>query len=50
MSIIFLIYLVAFLMILRKHKKLAYFFFIAASIASLIMFSYHTTSSLNLNF
>jgi hypothetical protein len=50
MSLLFLAYGIAFILLIRKQQKKAYFFFILATVASLAMFSYHTTSTLNLNF
>ncbi|WP_394331099.1 DUF5993 family protein [Flammeovirga pacifica] len=50
MSIIFLCYGISFIMLIRKDIKKAYIFFVISLVASLCMFAYHTSSSLNLNF
>jgi hypothetical protein len=50
MSLIFLCYLVAFGLIYLGKKKPAFVVFALSMTLSLMMFWYHTTSSLNLNF
>jgi hypothetical protein len=50
MSFIFLGYLLSFLLVYKNKKKYALIIFALSTIASILMFSYHTTSSLNLNF
>ncbi|WP_460189319.1 DUF5993 family protein [Urechidicola sp. KH5] len=50
MSLIFLLYVLAFFMLFKKDKGKAYFFFVLATSASICMFVYHANSSLNLSF
>ncbi|WP_416236517.1 DUF5993 family protein [Xanthomarina sp. F1114] len=50
MSIIFLIYFLAFLSVIKKSQKLAYLLFGIATISSILMFLYHSDSTLNLSF
>jgi hypothetical protein len=50
MSLIFFAYGLSFFMLLKKDKKKAYIFFTLALLASIGMFFYHTTSTLQLNF
>jgi hypothetical protein len=50
LSLIFLVYGISFIFLLRKQKEKVYLSFTLATIASLCMYFYHATSSLNLNF
>ena len=50
MALVFLAYLVAFLLVLKNKRRLAYLCFTASTLLSLLMFCYHTSSSLELNF
>lgn len=50
MALIFLSYLAAFLLVLKNKRRLAYLCFAASTLLSLLMFCYHTSSSLELNF
>ncbi|MFD2550355.1 DUF5993 family protein [Bizionia sediminis] len=50
MSLIFLTYFVSFLCLFKQKQKLAYIFFALASVFSIVMFLYHSSSTLNLSF
>jgi len=50
MAFVFLCYFVNFVLVLKGKKKLAYGCFVLSTTLSLLMFWYHTTSSLDLNF
>ena len=50
MAFIFLSYFITFVFVWKENKKWAYIFFILSTVLSIMMFFYHTTSSLNLNF
>lgn len=50
MALVFLAYLAAFLLVLKNKRRPAYLCFAASTLLSLLMFCYHTSSSLELNF
>ncbi|CDF79957.1 hypothetical protein BN863_22450 [Formosa agariphila KMM 3901] len=50
MSLIFLIFLTAFILLIKQKKKLALAVFSLGLVCTVAMFFYHTTSSLQLNF
>ena len=50
MGFLFLSYLATFLLVLKNKRKLAYMCFGLSTVLSLLMFWYHTPSSLELNF
>lgn len=50
MSLIFLCYLLTFVLIHKGKRKPAYLLLALSTALSLVMFWYHTTSSLDLNF
>jgi hypothetical protein len=50
MGFLFLSYLVTFLFVWKHKKKLAYTFFALSTVLGILMFLYHATSKLNLNF
>ncbi len=50
MAFLFLSYLVTFLFVWKHKKKWAYAFFALSTTLSILMFLYHATSTLNLNF
>ncbi|WP_366512822.1 DUF5993 family protein [Kordia sp.] len=50
MALIFLLYLVSFYFAYKNKKKLAIICFALSTFASIMMFLYHTTSTLDLNF
>jgi hypothetical protein len=50
MAFLFLSYFVTFVLVFQGKKKLAYGGFALSTLLSVMMFFYHTTSSLKLNF
>lgn len=50
MSLIFLCYFATILCVANGRKKAAYIAFSSSTVLSILMFAYHTTSSLELNF
>jgi hypothetical protein len=50
MSLIFMCYLSTMLFVANGKKKAAYIAFSLSTVLSILMFAYHTTSSLQLNF
>ena len=50
MAFLFLAYLIGFYFVYKRQKSRALILFVLATVFSIVMFLYHTTSELNLNF